>query len=96
MSAVVEAQAAVQERARSAITAGWGWVSTCIALFGATLLATGAMKVAEIYALWTIGNALGFAYGLYIKEKPIIVINAVYLVLNVVGIAHWFLGMGVR
>lgn len=66
-----------------------GWASTAVAITGSTLLSLDLMKLSWIYILWTFGNSIGLWYGLRLREKPIIFINAAYLVLNGVGIVRW-------
>jgi hypothetical protein len=72
-------------RRKLALTSWLGWSTTAIAMVASTIMATGAMPVIEIYVIWTVGNILGFSYGVRLKEKPIIVINVAYLALNVMN-----------
>lgn len=65
-----------------------GWTSTVTAITGSMCLAMGWMPLMRLYLLWSVGNSIGVYYGVRLRERPIILLNWAYLIMNVIGIAR--------
>lgn len=64
------------------------WLGTISSISGSFLVALGFLKIG--YTLFLIGALSWLVVGVNKRDKPLVVLNSVYLVANIIGLVNYW------